>query len=518
MEENINLKKFILFYLICIVSQLFPQTRTLDSLQSMLPALEGKARLEVLYKLSNDMESVFPGRAKEYGLEGLTLARELYDSSSAATLLSSLAFSSSELGNFSEALNYAYHSLEISEAIRDKMRIASAHSTLGITYVYLGQYSKALSHHLIALRLREELGLNDRAANTMNNIGIAYHNIGQYDKAIMYYKRGMEKLGATLNDVVRARYYTNIGFSEFKRGNIDSAKYYYYEAERLSAHSPLNGVQAYLYFNLGTLNAEIKDYDKSVKYLEGALRRYTMLGQKYGMLQLYNALAKTYVEKKQYATALVYLDSAVAMAQLITAPDQLKESYEIYYNVYKMVGPLEKEYHYFQLFSVAKDSLMNYNESKKIAEALFSHETAEQQREIELLKRERTIAVLNVEKDEFRSKVLFGGMIVALLSAIFLYSVNYRMKKSHTIIEQKNSQMDILNKELQEKIGEVNMLTGFLPICANCKKIRDDNGEWEQLEQYISNRSEAKFSHGICPDCMQSLYGDVLKRYKPLKS
>ncbi len=514
MEEYPAVKKFALLFCIFIGVPLFPQTRTLDSLQAALPSLEGKARLEVLYKLSNDMESVFPGRAKEYGLEGLTLARELYDSASAATLLSSLAFSSSELGNFSEALNYAYHSLEISEAIADKKRIASAHSTLGITYVYLGQYSKALSHHLIALRLREELGLNDRAANTMNNIGIAYHNIGQYDKAIMYYKRGMEKLGPALNDIVRARYYTNIGFAEFKRGNLDSAKYYYQEAERLSARSPLNGVQAYLYFNLGTLNAETKDYSASVIYLEESLRRYTLLGQKFGMVQLYNALARTYEQTKRYSAAFAYLDSAVALAKLITAPDQLKESYEIYYHIYKVTGPLAKEYQYFQLYSAAKDSLMNYNESKKIAEALFSHEIAEQQRQIELLKREKTISDLNVEKDDLWSKLLFGGMVFACIAAIFLYSVNYRMKKSHTTIEQKNIQMELLNKELQEKIGEVNMLTGFLPICSNCKKIRDDNGEWEQMEMYISKRSEAQFSHGICPDCMQSLYGNVLKRYK----
>ncbi|MFZ4621543.1 MAG: tetratricopeptide repeat protein, partial [Bacteroidota bacterium] len=468
------MKKIILFLSLCVVLPLFPQTRSLDSLQAILPSLEGKARLEVLYKLSNDMESVFPGRAKEYGLEGLNIARELYDSSSAATLLSSLAFSSSELGNFSEALSFAYHSLEISEAIGDKKRIASAHSTLGITYVYLGQYSKALSHHLIALRLREELGLNDRAANTMNNIGIAYHNIGQYDKAIMYYKRGMEKLGPALNDIVRARYYTNIGFAEFKRGNIDSARYYYHEAERLSARSPLNGVQAYLYFNLGTLNGEIKEYAAAVKYLESALQRYSMLGQKFGMVQLYNALARTYVQTKQYKSALVYLDSAVALARLITAPEQLKESYEIYYHIYKVTGPLQREYQYFQLYSVAKDSLMNYNESKKIAEALFSHEIAEQQRQIELLKRERTIADLNAEKDELWSKLLFGGMVFAFIAVLFLFSVNHRMKKSHATIEQKNIQMEQLNKDLQEKIGEVNMLTGFLPICSNCKKIRDD--------------------------------------------
>lgn len=505
----------ILLLLSCAVLSTHAQTRVLDSLQSLLPGAEGKARLEVLFRLSNEMESVFPIKANEYGREGLALARELYDSSSAATLLSSLAFSSTELGNFSEALNFAYRSLEMSEAIHDKKKIASAHSTLGITFVYLGQYSKALSHHLEALRLREELGLNDRAANTMNNIGIAYHNIGQYEKAIIYYKRGMERAGAALNNFSRARYYTNIGFAEFKRGNIDSAQFYYKQAELMSKGSPFNVVQAYLYFNLGTLHAEIKEYGTSVHYLEMSLRNYSNLGQKYGVLQLYNALASTYVQTKQYRLALRYLDSAVVIAKKITAPDQLKESYELYYRIYRETGPLQKEYQYYQLYAIAKDSLMNYNESKKIAEALFTHEIAEQQRQIELLKKEKIIAAMNIETEDFRAQVYFGLMVISILAVVILYIFNYRMKKDKQLIERKNSEMKKLNQELEEKIGEVNLLTGFLPICSNCKKIRDDNGEWEQMEQYISKRSEAQFSHGICPDCMKSLYGNVLKRYKP---
>lgn len=49
-------------------------------------------------------------------------------------------------------------------------------------------------------------------------------------------------------------------------------------------------------------------------------------------------------------------------------------------------------------------------------------------------------------------------------------------------------------------------LSGMLPICASCKKIRDDKGYWNQIEAYITEHSEAKFSHGICPECMKKLY------------
>ena len=63
-----------------------------------------------------------------------------------------------------------------------------------------------------------------------------------------------------------------------------------------------------------------------------------------------------------------------------------------------------------------------------------------------------------------------------------------------------------LIQELTEALARVKTLSGLLPICASCKKIRDDKGYWQQVETYISQRSEADFTHGICPDCVERLY------------
>jgi len=72
--------------------------------------------------------------------------------------------------------------------------------------------------------------------------------------------------------------------------------------------------------------------------------------------------------------------------------------------------------------------------------------------------------------------------------------------------------------QLQNTLEHVKMLRGIIPICANCKKIRDDKGYWNQVEVYIRDHSDAEFSHGICPECVQKLYpdfaGDVKKHVK----
>ncbi len=64
-------------------------------------------------------------------------------------------------------------------------------------------------------------------------------------------------------------------------------------------------------------------------------------------------------------------------------------------------------------------------------------------------------------------------------------------------------------RELHESLERMNVMCGLLPICSSCKKIRDDQGYWKQVEQFVSEHSDVRFSHGICPDCSLNLYGKV---------
>ncbi len=80
-------------------------------------------------------------------------------------------------------------------------------------------------------------------------------------------------------------------------------------------------------------------------------------------------------------------------------------------------------------------------------------------------------------------------------------------------IKQADKEKSVVIAELKKALEEIKTLSGFLPICASCKKIRDDKGYWNQIEVYISEHSEAEFSHGICPECAKKLYPDILEKY-----
>ncbi|MDD2367153.1 MAG: response regulator [Desulfuromonadaceae bacterium] len=82
------------------------------------------------------------------------------------------------------------------------------------------------------------------------------------------------------------------------------------------------------------------------------------------------------------------------------------------------------------------------------------------------------------------------------------------LKKKNDLVRYQRDMLAQKNEELEAALASVKQLEGIIPICMYCKNIRNDSDSWEQLEKYISEHSEAMFSHGICPDCMKSRFGD----------
>jgi PAS domain S-box-containing protein len=85
---------------------------------------------------------------------------------------------------------------------------------------------------------------------------------------------------------------------------------------------------------------------------------------------------------------------------------------------------------------------------------------------------------------------------------------------SRDVTKRKQAELEKerLFSELQAALLEVKALSGLLPICANCKKVRDDQGYWNQIDTYFAAKSDVQFTHGICPDCMKTLYPKYVKK------
>ena len=115
--------------------------------------------------------------------------------------------------------------------------------------------------------------------------------------------------------------------------------------------------------------------------------------------------------------------------------------------------------------------------------------------------------------------ILFGFWFIMkpLAGRILLHTdeLEKRIQQKTEILEKEiadhkktEKEKETVIAELREAMLKIKTLSGMLPICSHCKKIRDDKGYWSQIESYISDRSEAEFSHGICPECAKKLYPD----------
>ena len=108
---------------------------------------------------------------------------------------------------------------------------------------------------------------------------------------------------------------------------------------------------------------------------------------------------------------------------------------------------------------------------------------------------------------------------IALDGSVYEQKIKYLQDKNlirifvRDITERKQSEESLweVRDELLGALDKVKTLSGLLPICSHCKKIRDDKGHWNQIEAYLRDHSEANFSHGLCPDCAKKLYPEFYK-------
>jgi tetratricopeptide (TPR) repeat protein len=158
---------------------------------------------------------------------------------------------------------------------------------------------------------------------------------------------------------------------------------------------------------------------------------------------------------------------------------------------------------YQQVMGDSAKALAYHQEYSALSRELFSEETAANiaglQTRYEADKKQREIDILQHDMAN-QEKARNTAIAAALLLILFLGLTYYRYRQAART-----------TRELRLALQQVKTLQGLLPICANCKKIRDDTGYWHQVESYVTEHSNAEFTHGICPACAQSLYPDFVQ-------
>ena len=457
---------------------IYADAKRLDSLNQMS---EARARFE---------EAI---RQAEQEPDSLTLALARYE----------VGFILWGRTQYDSALTYLRAALPVQLKYTDLAQLGRVHNTTGASYYQLGLYEQALDSYLAAREARQLAGDTLGMVRTISNIGKTYHDWGQYarahasfDEAIALAKqhaRGAPVLGYAL--VSKA--YVAIDEREFDdaaRLIAESRTAYNRPSttrrptDSLDSWELNEAAAALLLLRRGQARDALPMLDAVVQSAAG---RGNLRNQIIALLSLSEAkqtLNDRPGARDGYIRALALSQQAGQRVAVMRALRQLAFLEDA-------LGAPARSVGYFKAFGALRDTLFSQDAASRIAtrEARAETERVLQQNAAQeaLIGRQRTL-------------VLLSGLIVCLALGLVVTLVRSgRRERART------EPLRLVNDELREALGQVKVLSGLIPICAHCKKVRDDQGYWNAVESFIGERSDARFSHSICQSCGPKLYGDV---------
>jgi len=204
--------------------------------------------------------------------------------------------------------------------------------------------------------------------------------------------------------------------------------------------------------------------------------------------------ARTYVALGRRADAARDFEAALRADRQLGNKRRLAGTLRAVAGFYRDVPGMERRaIEALEETAVLNQSVYDEDATARTQELQERFDTERRQRQIELLERDKALAQLEARR---QVQWAVAAITVVLVAGLVFVVVRYRAEAR-------------TSRALRDAMQNVQTLRGLLPICAHCKKIRNDDGYWQQVETYIGQHSAARFSHGICPECMDMHYRDV---------
>ena len=471
-----------------------------------------------------------------YMQKSLEIAQELSDSSRMGQCLLRMGNAYNLLNDQTKAEQYYLDALAVIQSLNDPVLSGRTLNNLANTYGQWGQYVKALNmydkvrQYFETADFTEGLGwLNFSIARLYKQISDYEHALKHSQLALEYYQQISKSTGDSSGILIC---YGQLGDIYIQIGDLDKALEYHQVALRLRQKTGVKSAIADGYRGLGEIYYFRKDYPKALEYFEEALNLRRDIRTTTGSANLMKYIGLIYLEQGDIKKGRNYLKGALSLARKSRQRHIEKEVLGKITGIYLAERDFGKAEKYFKQYIAISDSVTNFEVSNKITSYLVNSEIEKQQKENLQLTQENRIAELEIAQQKSVQQILFLLAISALF-ILFGIIVLYRQKSrdnkrlvannteiftAHQQLKHEIDERIIVEKEretliveLKDSLTRIKTLSGLIPICANCKKIRNDDGYYEQVEKYIMDHSDAVFSHGICPDCMKKLYSDINK-------
>lgn len=364
-------------------------------------------------------------------------------------------------GKLKESLEYNHTAAEQLLAAGEIKAAASVYGNCGALLYYLGDRAGSYRKQLMVLSISEENDLKYEKARALINISVILEGRQEFSEAL----NKLEQAGIIFRKLSdeRGLAYSLAAIADIKKETGDIEESLIYHRKAMTIRKEMGNEREILlsFINFSGALIKAKKPEKAEKLCREALK---------------------ITDSSHWPTmkALVLINLVEALLdQGFTeqAAQKIREAYKL-----------------FSTFEGHEDNRVEL----KFLEARASHAEGKHKKAYLVLR--EYIEGMEQVRSESREEEISRLRIAAEVET------SLREKE---IIAQKNLELSKANDQLREALAKVRTLSGMLPICGSCKRIRNDEGYWQQLESYISRHSNAEFTHGLCSDCMKKLYPEL---------
>lgn len=342
---------------------------------------------------------------------------------------------------------------KLAKSVNNKQAQAEAFSKIGISYRIQSLYKLAIENQLRAYRIYEELGNKEAIAKTHNEIGMIYWQQKDLEKAIKHHEQALHIAEEIDSKEVTAFSYKNLGVVHFYKQEYEAALGFYDRALELAENSDQNKLLPALYNNIGIVHAHLNDYNKSLGFYQKALEINTQFNDLQLDAAIYDNMGDIYRLLGQYQKSQAFLEKGLQKAEEVHAVNRMIESQESLFQLYRKKGNYQKALSHLQSQIGLKDSFINVNNSRQIAELRANYESSKKDRDIKILKQSEELLQ---QQKKFNNLLLIASIVASIailvIAAFVLNSQRLKLWKKKELLERQKQEHQIREALVQASL------------------------------------------------------------------
>ncbi len=449
------MRKFAFLILLLSTSNLFSQ-QTYKNIDSLLLKLksskEDTAKVMLYHKISGHYNVTHLDSSKTFSEDGIKLADKL-------NFQEGKMFNLNNLGNYYErktdyknAMLKYDESLEIAKKLNSTKGFAVILNNIATIYIRKAEYDKAIELLFDALKAEETLGNENGIAQAYNNIGVCYYYQQNFEKTTFYLTKALEIQERLGNYDGLINGYNNVGaILDYQKKYAEAIESY---KKGLEISKKINDkkLEATQLFNIGIAYHQLDNYDKSKEYFDQSTSLRENIKDFNGMANNYLGYSDLFAKTGKLNKAETNLNKALSIAGEHNLKLQKREAYKGLSELYKIRGNYKTANSYLEDYILVKDSILNENNSRIIAEAETKYQTEKKEKEI--LSHRADIAEKELKLSKKNTQLIGLGVLAVVLGLLgYLFFNQQKLKNKQ--LQKENELKDALIKiETQNRLQE----------------------------------------------------------------